>query len=69
MENTLLTTLMWKHADVYSPEQNYEPIIYCTINGKIGVFKNTKSFQHWKFLKDKYHIEWWCYQHYIIPKE
>lgn len=65
MDNNFRTTINWLNADVHFPEQSNEPIIYCTSNNKIGVFKDTNN---WKFLKDKYHIKWWCYQYYIIPE-
>lgn len=67
MNNNFKTTINWQNADIYSPEQKDEPIIYCTANNKIGVFKEVK--EHWPWLKKKYNIKWWCYQYYVIPIE
>lgn len=65
MENNFILTLEWKNADVYFPELQNEPIIYCTVNKKIGVLKSVKT--HWNWLKEKYNIKWWCYQWRILP--
>lgn len=65
MENNFKVTLEWKNADVYFPEITNEPIIYCTVNDKIGVLKEVKN--HWNWLKEKYNIKWWCYQWRILP--
>ena len=73
--NTILLTIAWKNADVYTPQDIELPIIYCTGNNKMGVFKNTyglmngKPYSHWKWLKEKYNIKWWCYQWEILPSE
>jgi len=66
MMNNFRTTINWLNADVHRPEQTNEPIIYCTVNNKIGVLKEVKD--HWTWLKEKYHIKYWCYQYYIIPE-
>lgn len=65
--NIFRTTITWNNADVYIPDQKEEPIIYCTANNKIGVLSGIKH--QWSWLKEKYHIKWWCYQYYIIPDE
>ena len=33
----------WKNADVYFPELENEPIVYCTANKKIGTIKSVKK--------------------------
>ena len=65
--NIFRTSITWNNSDVYIPDQNEEPIIYCTSNNKIGVLNGVKH--QWSWLKEKYHIKWWCYQYYILPNE
>lgn len=76
-ENLLLTKFFinWQKSD-NAPEDIYEPIVYCTKNNKMGVFKNTYTFlggneenkiSDWKFLKEKYNVTFWIYQKDIIP--
>lgn len=57
-------TIEWKNADVYFPESENDPIVYCTANKKIGTIKSVKN--HWNWLKEKYNIKWWCYQWEIV---
>jgi len=65
--NNSISTINWQNADIYIPEESNEGIIYCTVNNKIGTFNDIKNINHWNFLKDKYHIKWWCYQWKILP--
>lgn len=64
MENKIIINISWKNADIYSPVENEEPVVYYTINNKIGTLKNTNS---WSFYKEKYKIKWWIYQYEILP--
>lgn len=74
-DNTILLKIVWNNAEVYTPQKIELPIIYCTGNGKIGVFKDTsttlygKACSHWEWLKEKYNIKWWCYQCEILPNK
>lgn len=74
--NVITHYIHWRNADVYSPTDMDLGILYCTSNSKIGVLKNTftyeggdinKKHSHWDFLKKKYNITWWVYQIDIIP--
>lgn len=73
MDNTLLLKMVWRNAEVYYPTDIERPILYCTKNNKLGVFKDTatllygKPCSHWDWLKEKYSIKCWLYQDEIIP--
>ena len=63
-------TFVWNDADIV-PDDFELPVIYLTINNKIGSFKNTyglyggdESTKHsnWDRLKEKYNIKYWIYQ-------
>lgn len=67
----------WISADT-APDNWYEPVLYKTENGKLGVLKNTvgwyggnskdKSQHHseWDWLREKYNITFWVYQKYLL---
>lgn len=69
--NTYYSKLIWQNAEVFTPLLLDEPVLYCTTNGKLGVFKNTREGigpnSRWKFLKEKYNVVWWVYQYSIVP--
>ena len=79
MDNSILTTIRWQNAEVYSPQEYKEPIVYCTEDNKINVLDNTITgcemddnwnityHSDWKKLKDFYHIKWWAYCYNITP--
>ena len=48
----------WYEARVFAPVNR--PIIYFTTNGKAGVLKGVRH--DWKWLREKYAIEYWAYQ-------
>lgn len=71
-------TFMWKDAKD-APEDIYEPVIYVTLNGRIGTFRDTvgftagneknkdKHYSNWNWLMEKYNVEFWAYQKEIKP--
>lgn len=58
--------MKWYKADI-CPEEFYA-ILYCTTNGRLGVFKEgkVKDKRDWKWLVEKYSIEYWTTQYEII---
>ena len=75
MEKEITKQVKWKSSDVEPSDWN-APVLYCTANGKLGVFKNTVSYvngdvtkQHsnWKWYAEKYNIRYWVYANEIIP--
>ena len=55
MEDKFTLTIEWKNADIYFPELENDPIVYCTANKKIGTIKSVKN--QWGWLKEKYNIK------------
>ena len=60
------------------PAEWNEPILACTENGKLIVFKDTLGFyghpsnnphSRFPFLKDKYNIKCWVYCRELVKKE
>ena len=43
MENNFILTIEWKNADIYFPELENEPIVYCTANKEIGTLKSVET--------------------------
>ena len=43
MENNIILSIEWKNADIYFPELENEPIVYCTANKEIGTLKSVKT--------------------------
>lgn len=43
MENNFILSIEWKNADIYFPELENEPIVYCTANKEIGSLKSVKK--------------------------
>lgn len=70
----IVREVRWRKADV-APSNIYAPIVYCTTNGKLGVFKNTmgyiwgnpEPYSKWDWIVDKYSIKYWAYSNEIIP--
>ncbi len=66
--------LEWRPAENGGPALIEEPVLCLTKNKKLLTFKDTisrafgspKITSDWKFLKEKYNIEWWTYQNEII---
>ena len=65
MENNIILSIEWKNADIYFPELENEPIVYCTANKAIGTLKSVEN--NWESLKEKYNIKRWCYQWRMVP--
>ena len=70
-------TFIWNDVSVV-PDDIEQPVLYLTVNGKMGVLKNTKTyicpdFEHpvsdWKNIARKYHITLWVYQSYLTGEE
>jgi hypothetical protein len=64
----------WNPAS-WAPMNIDLPILACTNNDKLVVFKNSKSllngdvehpFSNWKWMVDKYNIKFWAYQYEVI---
>lgn len=67
----ILKEIRWRTADVAPSDINTQ-ILYCTINGKLGVFKDTStpdSKSEWKRLAEKYRVKYWTYSNEITPQE
>lgn len=63
--------LKWRDLSE-EPTNTKEPVLYCTANGKLGVFKSTvlcdgDDRSGWKRLVDKYNIKYWTYSKEITP--
>ena len=79
MENTIKTQINWQNAEVYSPQQYKDPIIYCTDENKVGILDNTITsckmddnwkvtyYSDWETIRNFYHIKWWCYCDNVVP--
>lgn len=53
---------IWRNNDT-SPKKQDFPIVYCTMNNKIG----TLTSSNWEFYKDKYNIKWWVSAKDLLP--
>lgn len=67
--------LKWRESQE-EPSDINAPVLYCTANGKLGVFKDTKTclggdtsemFSDWKGRVRKYNIKYWVYSSEITP--
>ena len=79
MENTIKTQINWQNAEVYSPQQYKDPIIYCTDDNTVGILDNTITsckmddnwkvtyYSDWETIRKFYHIKWWCYSGNVVP--
>lgn len=79
-EDAVRITIEWCDAEI-SPMVWYEPVVYVTKSGKMGVFKDTVSWtggdpkktelhrSNWEWLREKYNIAYWAYQKDVIPKQ
>lgn len=47
----------------FTPLMTEQPIVYVSANGKMGTFKNAKS---WERNRDKYNVKYWAYQRDIV---
>lgn len=56
MENNFTLTIEWKNANIYFPELENKPIVYCTAKKKVGTLKFVKNY--WDWFKEKYNIKW-----------
>jgi len=45
------------------------PIICWTHKERCVTFNGVSNRDHWKFLVNKYHIEYWMFQNEITPNE
>lgn len=52
-----------------APKDFRAPVVYVTKSGKLGALKDTMSHPYgqepvsnWKWVVEKYSIEWWTYQ-------
>lgn len=60
----------WKSFEE-TPSDVHEPILYMTVNNKLGVFKNTEQGMHPESssldrLKEKYNVKYWVYQKELV---
>lgn len=60
-------TVQWMPVEI-GPGSTEQSILYCTRNGKLGVFKELGNGD-WKWLCEKYGIKYWTYQNEIVPPE
>ena len=65
----MVTSLI--HWQVPSKLKKFDvPIVCFTANNRIMTFATCRNSEsHWKWLVDKYHVEYWAFQSEIIPIE